>query len=52
MTNKIDIVIEWLLNDLPLLNKDVTGKLEDMLIGKLTYVKDSKGNTIRILSDE
>ena len=33
MKSKIDIVIEWILNDLPLLNKDARDKLENDLIG-------------------
>jgi len=48
MKSKIDIVIEWILNDMELLNKEAKQKLEDKLIGRLKYYKDSYGNTLRI----
>jgi len=48
MTSKINAVIEWLLNDVPLLNKDVKQKLEDKLIANLIYYKDDKGSTLKI----
>ncbi len=49
--SKIDIVIEWLLNDLQLINQDVRQKLENELIGKLRYYKDSNETTIRVKVD-
>lgn len=48
MKSKIDIVIEWLLNDLSLLNRDIKQKLEDKLIRNLTYYKDKDGITLKI----
>ncbi len=44
---KINIVIEWLLNDLPLINQEIRSKLEDKL-ENLAYITDIKGKTIRI----
>lgn len=47
--SKIDIVIEWLLNDLPLVNDHIKKKLEDELpVEDLVYVKDHEGNILRI----
>jgi len=48
LNKKINVIIEWILNEHPLLNKQYKDKLEGMLIGNLKYYKDSHGNTLRI----
>ena len=47
LESKVDAIIEWILNDHPLLNKSYRDKLEHMLGGNLRYYKDSSGNTLR-----
>ena len=47
VNKKINEVIEWLLNDLPLLNNDTRKKLEDNL-EDLAYITDLNGNNLRI----
>jgi len=48
LNKKINAIIEWILNDHPLLNKQFRDKLASMFDGNLKYYKDSHGNTIRI----
>ena len=46
VNKKINILIEWILNDHPFINRQK--KLEDLLVADLKYYKDSHGNTLRI----
>ena len=46
VNRKINILIEWILNDHPFINRQP--KLENELIEHLKYYKDSHGNTLRI----
>jgi len=46
VNKKINILIEWILNEHPFINS--TPKLEDKLVADLKYYKDSYGNTLKI----
>ena len=48
INKKVNTVIEWILNTMPLLNSDTRKKLESMLVCNLRYYKDSHGNTLKI----
>ena len=48
LNKKINVIIEWILNDHPLLNKDYRDKLEGMLEGNLRYIKNIDGRTLKV----
>jgi len=48
VNKKVNAVIEWILNDMQLLNQSARQKLEDELVADLKYYKDIRGNTLKI----
>lgn len=46
MDKDLKELIEWILNDVPLLNRGTKEKLEDRFIGNIKYVKDLYGNIL------
>ena len=48
INKKINHIIEWILNDMPLLNNDARRKLEADLVGNLRYIKNIDGRTLKV----
>jgi len=48
LNKKINAILEWILNDHPLLNKVYRDKLEGMLEGNLRYIKNIDGKTLKV----